>query len=69
MLVEVNALALVVASRHRGHEGDGLLEAAEGFGQGTRGVGRRRRLLLLLLLLGLVVGDFAAGSHTIVMEE
>ena len=66
MPVEVNALALVVASRHRGHEGDGLLEAAEGFGQGTRGVGRRRRLLLLL---GLVVGDFAAGSHTIVMEE
>ena len=62
-------MALVVASRHRGHEGDGLLEAAEGFGQGTRGVGRRRRLLLLLLLLGLVVGDFAAGSHTIVMEE
>ena len=69
MPVEVNALALVVASRHRGHEGDGLLEAAEGFGQGTRGVGRRRRLLLLLLLLGLVVGDFAAGSHTIVVEE
>lgn len=67
MPVEVNALALVVASRHRGHEGDGLLEAAEGFGQGTRGVGRRRRLLLLLL--GLVVGDFAAGSHTIVVEE
>lgn len=64
--MEVNALALVVASRHRGHEGDGLLEAAEGFGQGTRGVGRRRRLLLLL---GLVVGDFAAGSHTIVVEE
>ena len=60
-------MALVVASRHRGHEGDGLLEAAEGFGQGTRGVGRRRRLLLLLL--GLVVGDFAAGSHTIVVEE
>lgn len=68
MPVEVNALALVAASRHRGHEGDGLLEAAEGFGQGTRGVGRRRRLLLLLLL-GLVVGDFAAGSHTIVVEE
>ena len=64
MPVEVNALALVVASRHRGHEGDGLLEAAEGFGQGTRGVGRRRRLLLLGL-----VGNFAAGSHTIVVEE
>ena len=69
MPVEVNALALVVAPRLGGHEGDGLLEAAKGFGQGTRGVvgaGQRRRRRLLLL--GLVC-DFSTGFHTIVVEE